>query len=47
MRQREKVHTKYNRRHKKRSGRDPKFYTGELFLETFPKLKGSFKSSFD
>ena len=29
------------------SGRDPKLYTGELFLETLPKLKGAFKSYFE
>ena len=31
----------------KRSGRDPKLYTGELFLDASPKLKGAFKPYFD
>ena len=30
-----------------RSGRDPKVYTGELFLETPPKPKASFKPYLD
>ena len=29
--------------YKKRAERDPKIYTGELFLETLPKLNGAFK----
>ena len=31
----------------KKSGRDPKIYTGELFLETSQKMKGAFKIYFD
>ena len=32
---------------KKRAGRDPKLYTGKIFLETSTKLKAAFKPYFE
>ena len=41
------METKNTRQHKKRVGRNPQLYTGEMFLKTYSKLKALLKTYFD